>query len=632
MLRRYALAPLRGLVLFGLSIVGFAQAGVALVISFAGLVHHFELERWLPNLVRRMSHSWFGVVIPRPYRPVPALPKPERDGRYKIGNQLYRRERTVVRMQRYEWLLKDPATHRDHLWALLTPVTGGLAAALPAALVASVFVLPILVGVPLAVAGLAIGPAMLRVYGQWTGSLLGPSGRTGRGRFWSWVIEGVFTQLKLAATFGLALCGLPLALVVAGSVFPGILGPLQLASRPVRQFVNTRRRQIAAWSGVTIPEPYLPPPPPPSPRPDGKYLHGCMLYDSPTVIINSQNTMALVRDQATWRDLLWLVLDPLVAFVLAGLPVLLAVFGFVVYFASWVWSLPVAIFTDFDLRQGWAYVSDHIPGLEGEGPWLTPVAGLVAAMLALLASRPLLRAHGQWSKLLLSPTRSVELARRVDHLTESRTDATDTQAAELRRIERDLHDGAQARWVAMGLNLGAVERLMDQNPEAAKKLLANARDASAEALVELRRLVRGIMPPVLTERGLGDAVRALALDSTLNVTVVVELPGSLEAPVEAAVYFAISELLTNVAKHARAERVSVDIRHVHGKLRVTVADDGQGGADPVGGSGLRGLQRRLATFDGVLTLTSPLGGPTTATLEVPCALSSPRTSTSSETA
>jgi signal transduction histidine kinase len=631
-LRRYVLAPLRGLALFGLSLVGFVQTVVALVVSFVGLVRQFELERWLPNLVRRMSHRWLGLDIPVPYRPVPPLPKPEPDGRYKIGNQLYKSERTVARMLRFNWLLKDPATHRDHLWTLLTPVTGGLAAALPAGLIASVVLLPVVVGIPLLVAGFVIGPAMLRVYGMLAGSLLGPSGRTGRGRLWSWIMDGAFTQLKLAATFGLALCGLPFALMTSGSVFPGILGPLPLVYRPTRRFVNARRNQIGKWTGVGIAEPYLPFPPPPTPRPDGKYEHGRMLYDSPTVIIHSQNAMVLAKDQATWRDLLWLFLDPLVTLVLAALPVLLVVFGFFVYFWSWVWSLPVTLFTDFDLRRGWAYVSDYIPGLEGEGPWLTPVAGLVLAVLALLASRPLLKAHGRWSRLLLSPTKSAALARRVDHLTETRSEATDSQAAELRRIERDLHDGAQARWVAMGLNLGAVERLIDENPEAAKKLVASARGASAEALVELRQLVRGIMPPVLTERGLGDAVRALAMDSPLNVTVAVDLPGSLEAPVEAAVYFAVSELLTNVGKHAEAERVSVDIRHVHGKLRVTVADDGHGGADPAGGGGLQGLRRRLATFDGVLTLTSPLGGPTTATLEVPCALSSPRTSTSSEMA
>jgi signal transduction histidine kinase len=631
-LHRHVLAPIRGLALFGLSLIGLAQTAVAMVVSFTGLVRQFELERWLPNLVRRLCRTWLGLDIPAPYRPAPPLPEPEPDGRYKIGNQLYRGKRTVARMQRFEWLLKDPATHRDHLWALLTPLSGGLAAVLPAALIAGVFVVPIVVGIPLVVAGFAIGPAMLRAYGRWAGLLLGPSGRTGRGRLWSWIMEGLFTQLRLAATFGLALWGFPLAMVLSAAVFPGMVGPLPFVYRSTRRFVNARRAQIKKWTGIEIAEPYLPLPPPPTPRPDGKYEHGRMLYDTPTMVIHSQNAMVLAKDKATWRDMLWLTLDPLVSLVLAALPVLMVVFGFFVYFWSWAWSLPLTLFTDFDLRAGWAYVSDYIPGLEGEGPWLTPVAGLVATVVALLVSRPLLKVHARWSKWLLSPTKSAELARRVDHLTETRTEATDSQAAELRRIERDLHDGAQARWVAMGLNLGAVERLIDENPEAAKKLVANARDASAEALVELRQLVRGIMPPVLTERGLGDAVRALALDSPLDVTVAVDLPGRLDAPVEAAVYFAISELLTNVAKHAEAERVSVDIRHVHGKLRVTVADDGRGGADPAGGSGLQGLRRRLATFDGVFTLTSPLGGPTTVTLEVPCVLSSPRTSTSSETA
>jgi signal transduction histidine kinase len=277
-------------------------------------------------------------------------------------------------------------------------------------------------------------------------------------------------------------------------------------------------------------------------------------------------------------------------------------------------------------------VDNLIPGLEGVPHWVTPVAGLAMTAVALFGSHLLFQAHSRWSGLLLAPTQSALLALRVSHLTKSRADATDTQAAELRRIERDLHDGAQARWVAMGLNLGAVERLMDQDPDAARKLLVAARNSSAEALVELRNLVRGIHPPVLSERGLGDAIRALALDSALDVHVAVDLSGRVPAPVEAAVYFAVNELLTNSAKHGKAQRASIDIRYYEGRLRVTVSDDGRGGADPALGGGLQGIQRRLATFDGELSLNSPLGGPTTATLEVPCALFSPRTSPSSGTA
>ncbi|MGH3417967.1 MAG: sensor histidine kinase, partial [Actinocrinis sp.] len=204
----------------------------------------------------------------------------------------------------------------------------------------------------------------------------------------------------------------------------------------------------------------------------------------------------------------------------------------------------------------------------------------------------------------------------------------DTSAAELRRIERDLHDGAQARLVAMGMNLSAAEALMDRQPDAAREMLVEARDASVKALVELRNLVRGIHPPVLADRGLADAVRALALDSALTVEVTADLPGRPQAPVESAAYFAASELLTNVAKHAHAQRVWVDLSYVHGMLRMTVTDDGRGGADPGAGTGLRGLERRIGTFDGMLTVTSPPGGPTVITLEIPCALSSPKTSSS----
>jgi signal transduction histidine kinase len=180
----------------------------------------------------------------------------------------------------------------------------------------------------------------------------------------------------------------------------------------------------------------------------------------------------------------------------------------------------------------------------------------------------------------------------------------------------------------MGLNLATVEELIDRDPQAARELLGQARESSATALAELRDLVRGIHPPVLAERGLGDAVRALALDSALPVLVTVDLAGRPPAPVESAAYFAVNELLANAIRHADAKRVEVDIHHRDGALVVTITDDGRGGADPARGSGLAGIRRRLGTFDGVLALQSPPGGPTVAALEIPCALSSPRTSTS----
>ncbi|GAA3236948.1 hypothetical protein GCM10020256_56090 [Streptomyces thermocoprophilus] len=228
--------------------------------------------------------------------------------------------------------------------------------------------------------------------------------------------------------------------------------------------------------------------------------------------------------------------------------------------------------------------------------------------------------HFTLTRALLIPS-PAELAERVKVLTETRRDAVDTSAAELRRIERDLHDGAQARLVAMGMDLGTVEMLLDKDPEQAKKLLAQARRNSAEALNELRDLVRGIHPPVLAERGLGDAVRALALRLPVETEVTVELPGRADAPVESAAYFAVSEILTNAVKHSGADRIWVDVHHTGDRLRIAVTDNGTGGAVVQPGSGLAGIERRLGTFDGVLAVSSPAGGPTMVTVEIPCALS-----------
>jgi signal transduction histidine kinase len=249
-------------------------------------------------------------------------------------------------------------------------------------------------------------------------------------------------------------------------------------------------------------------------------------------------------------------------------------------------------------------------------------------LVVVLLAGPVMRLRLAYDRLLLSPTRSADLAQRVHQLTRTRTDATDAQAAEVRRIERDLHDGAQARLVAVGMSLATVEQLLEQDPDAARAVLAQAREASATALTELRDLVRGIHPPVLAERGLGDAVRAVALDYPVPVTVTVDLPGRLDAPVESAAYFAVVEAMTNAVRHAGAGRISVDISHSDGRMRMVVGDDGRGGADPARGTGLAGLARRLGTFDGVLRLQSPPGGPTVLSMEVPCAFSSPRTSTS----
>ncbi len=221
-----------------------------------------------------------------------------------------------------------------------------------------------------------------------------------------------------------------------------------------------------------------------------------------------------------------------------------------------------------------------------------------------------------------------ELAGRVEQLTQTRADAVDSAAAELRRVERDLHDGAQARLVAVGMSLRAAQKIITTSPEAASQLLAEAIETSSRALTELRHLVRGIHPPVLADRGLPDAIRALALDTPLHTVTDIELAGRPEPPVESACYFAVAEALANAVKHAGARHVQIHARHDGELMRIEVTDDGAGGADPARGSGLRGLERRLATFDGILAVSSPPGGPTLIVIEVPCALSSPKTSSS----
>ncbi|MFF1714078.1 sensor histidine kinase [Streptomyces sp. NPDC058268] len=218
----------------------------------------------------------------------------------------------------------------------------------------------------------------------------------------------------------------------------------------------------------------------------------------------------------------------------------------------------------------------------------------------------------------LRPSAAMVLADRVDELTAQRADTTVAQAAEIRRIERDLHDGAQARLVALGLSLATAEKLMESDPEQARALMREARVGATTSLTELRELVRGITPPVLNDRGLIDAVRALALDCPVEATVSSDVRLRLDPPIESAVYFGIAELLTNAVKHARATRARISVAWDGTGLVVDVEDDGRGGANARVGGGLAGLRRRLAVFDGTLEITSPAGGPTRVRIVVPC--------------
>jgi signal transduction histidine kinase len=229
----------------------------------------------------------------------------------------------------------------------------------------------------------------------------------------------------------------------------------------------------------------------------------------------------------------------------------------------------------------------------------------------------LVRGRAVAERNILGHSRVEQLERRVEAVAASRSETLDHSAAEVRRIERDLHDGAQARIAAVGMNVGLAEKLIATDPEGAAELLREARETTISALEDLRSVVRGIHPPALADRGLAGGIEALALPIPLPVTVAIDLPTALPAPVESAAYFAVAELLTNTVKHAGAARAWVSGTCHDDVLRLVVGDDGRGGADP-GGSGLTGVARRLAAFDGTLDVLSPPGGPTVVTLEVPC--------------
>jgi signal transduction histidine kinase len=219
---------------------------------------------------------------------------------------------------------------------------------------------------------------------------------------------------------------------------------------------------------------------------------------------------------------------------------------------------------------------------------------------------------------LSSSAGQAELTERIETLESTRAGAVDEQDSELRRIERDLHDGAQARLVALGMSIGMAEQNLSEDPVKAGELLAEARVGAEAALRELRDLARGIHPPVLADRGLEAAVGALANSTPMRVTLSVDVPERPTSAVESAAYFVVAESLANAVKHANAERVDIRISRSAETLVLEVTDDGDGGADP-GGSGLRGLRRRVEALDGRLTVTSPPGGPTTILGELPCA-------------
>ncbi len=259
----------------------------------------------------------------------------------------------------------------------------------------------------------------------------------------------------------------------------------------------------------------------------------------------------------------------------------------------------------------------------GPGPGVVALSLLGLVVLAVVAPwattwlAELDRAVG---RLLLGRSERIEFEERVSELQTSRAAAVDSAEAERRRIERDLHDGAQQRLIAVAMDLGVARQAMDTDPDRARELVSEAHDEVKAALKELRDLVRGIHPVILEDRGLDAALSAVVARAGVPVELRVEVSPRPSPSVESAAYFIVSEALTNVARHADASRVSVEIVRRRDRLTIVVSDDGVGGATADGpGTGLRGLRERVAALDGWIQVVSPVGGPTTVMVEVPCA-------------
>jgi signal transduction histidine kinase len=302
-----------------------------------------------------------------------------------------------------------------------------------------------------------------------------------------------------------------------------------------------------------------------------------------------------------------------------------------------IWAvLPLALALGI---HGWFVLIAERPSLVGHfrnSRALTGTAGVGVALSLYFIAIWAITAHGYfwpvWPMLgivivfaaqtvasLRSSPGQAEMAERIETLESTRAGAVDAQDSELRRIERDLHDGAQARLVALGMSLGMAEQKLADDPQRVGELLAEARMGAEQALRELRDLARGIHPPVLADRGLEAAIQSLANSTPMKVTLSVDLEDRPAPVVESAAYFVVAEALANAAKHAHARRVDIQIARTSYLVDLQIEDDGVGGANPEG-SGLRGLRSRVEALDGTLSVISPRGGPTRIRAQLPCAL------------
>jgi signal transduction histidine kinase len=386
------------------------------------------------------------------------------------------------------------------------------------------------------------------------------------------------------------------SLVVLLSVSAGTVviwvGVVGLAATMIywRAAAMLERRLVRAAFGVEIPDPYRPLP------------RGANLF---------KKWRAMAVDPATWKDLVYLFL---------AFPVSLA--EFVLSVALWSASagliaMPITInYQD----AGFMYltVGGHQIWFDHTAAVLPAVPlGLALAVVTMYVVRGVGYAHGALARYLLGPNETQALRARTAQLQASRARGVDAAEAERRRIERDLHDGAQQQLLAVAMDLGRARAKLETDPAAAQELIQQAHAGAKEAIAELRNLARGIYPAILTDRGLDAAISAVAARSPVPVTVEVDLPTRPPAAVESIAYFIVSEALTNVSKYARATQAAVRITRDQNWIVVEVSDNGVGGATAVPGGGLAGLADRAAGIDGILTVNSPQGGPTVIRADLP---------------
>ncbi|MFE5873526.1 sensor histidine kinase [Streptomyces roseifaciens] len=324
---------------------------------------------------------------------------------------------------------------------------------------------------------------------------------------------------------------------------------------------------------------------------------------------------ALLKSGVSWRHVLYAVLHLPWAIGAFTVSVVMWSVGWALFLYPAYWWMYPKWWGQPGMQFGGD--SEHDAGLFVDNPFEIGVT-CVAGLLVVLATPWVIRGLASVDRLLVSgllgPSR---LAERMWELEEDRGVVVDTAAADLRRIERDLHDGAQARLVALAMDLGLAKEKLEEDPEAAARMVDEAHGEVKLALQELRDLARGIHPAILTDRGLGPALSALAARCTVPVRAEADLPARPAAAIEGIAYFTVSELLQNISKHSGARSARVDVWRSADRLMLQVWDDGRGGASTTGGGGLAGLAERLGSVDGLLVVDSPEGGPTTVTAELP---------------